>query len=144
MKKWEVINTEIIPKLEYVTKLSFGEDGLSIDLIDEQYCTYIVNLYFGKVISYRCIDEGDMLFIPYTDEESFLSYRESAFTDILFRLNGDNYFHEIKNHWRTLYCQKNESLPRSYTKLFYRYYFYIWNRNKCGKSKNQRKTAHPV
>ena len=96
MKKWEVINTEIIPKLEYVTKLSFGEEGLSIDLIDEQYCTYIVNLYFGKVISYRCIDEGDMLFIPYTDEGSFLSYRESAFTDILFRLNGDNYFHEIK------------------------------------------------
>jgi len=73
MKKWEVINTGIIPKLEYVTKLSFGEDGLNIDLIDEQYCTYIVNLYFGKVISYRCIDEGDMLFIPYTDEESFLS-----------------------------------------------------------------------
>ena len=96
MKKWEVINTGIIPKLEYVTKLSFGEDGLNIDLIDEQYCTYIVNLYFGKVISYRCIDEGDMLFIPYTDEESFLSYRESAFTNILFRLNGDNYFHEIK------------------------------------------------
>lgn len=96
MKKWEVIDTGIIPKLEYVTKLSFGEDGLNIDLIDEQYCTYIANLYFGKVISYRCIDEGDMLFIPYTDEESFLSYRESAFTDILFRLNEDNYFHEIK------------------------------------------------
>ena len=33
MKKWEVINTGIIPKLEYVTKLSFGEDGLNIDLI---------------------------------------------------------------------------------------------------------------
>ena len=141
MKKWEVINTEIIPKLEYVTKLSFGEDGLSIDLIDEQYCTYIVNLYFGKVISYRCIDEGDMLFIPYTDEESFLSYRESAFTDILFRLNGDNYFHEIKKTTGELYTARKVN---SYTKLFYRYYFYIWNRNKCGKSKNQRKTAHPV
>lgn len=106
MKKWKVINTEIIPKLEYVTKLSFGEDGLSIDLIDEQYCTYIVNLYFGKVISYRCIDEGDMLFIPYTDEESFLSYRESAFTNILFRLNGDNYFHEIKKTTGELYAAR--------------------------------------
>ena len=47
-----------------------------------------------------------MLFIPYTDEESFLSYRESAFTDILFRLNGDNYFHEIKKTTGELYTAR--------------------------------------
>jgi len=36
----------------------------------------------------------------------FYLNRESAFTDILFRLNGDNYFHEIKKTTGELYAAR--------------------------------------
>lgn len=93
MEKWEEIFVGLIPKGQYMTNLTNGEEtGLIVQLFDE---TINISLDFGCIYALRMLDEGLVQSSLYSDEEIKV-YKENEFSNVIYKLENGEFMHQTK------------------------------------------------
>lgn len=100
MEQWEEVNQTIIPFGEYQTKVKNGEkSGLFIQLESKEY---IINIKFGAVTAFRMLDEG-IVMEGLFEEKEVLKYRETNFSNTIYKVREGEFGRTIKNVSNGLY-----------------------------------------
>lgn len=93
MEKWREFAKDIIPKGNYETKLTFGEEsGLIIELVKEDT---IIALDFGAIFSVRILDEG-IVQTHIHNEKEIMKYKNNSFSNVIYEIENGQYEKELK------------------------------------------------
>ncbi len=115
METWKEVFVESIPRENYQTQITNGEDkGLVLELKSNN--SHIV-LNFGMVQAVRMLDEGIVQKELYSDSE-VKKFKKDGFKNVIYEVIGGEFTKQIQNiadeYWETLDAKHYVVITRNY------------------------------
>lgn len=100
IEQWQEVFKSQIPKDQYAVMLQHSESqGLILNLQSQKYQVVID---FGVVSAFRVVDEG-MILNDVAQDKTMLSYRETKFKNVIYRITGGDFSEYIRHIGGNLY-----------------------------------------